>query len=137
MIVSSVEGSLSKVALIDKEYEKAICSNGFYVINSNSLNSETILLLMKNIVGQSQLKRGCNGMILPAINKDEFHKIVLPVVGVDIQKKVQNIIIESLNLHKRSKKLLEYSKYAVETAIEKNEKTALSWLKTKLSESSH
>ena len=42
VIVSSIEGSLSSIALIEKEYNQAICSTGFHVVNSRSLNSETL-----------------------------------------------------------------------------------------------
>ena len=137
VIVSSVEGSLSKIALIDQDYDQAICSNGFYVINSNILNSTTILLLMKSIVGQLQLKKSCGGMILSSINKNKFQEITLPIVTKKIQDKIQGIVFESLNLYKKSKTLLEYSKYAIEKAIEKDEKTAIHWLKNKLSKASH
>ena len=37
VIVSSIEGSLSSIALIEEEYNKALCSTGFHVINSNRL----------------------------------------------------------------------------------------------------
>ena len=133
VVISSIEGSLSKIALIDQEYDKAICSNGFYVINSTKLNSETILLLMKSIVGQLQLKKGCSGMILNSISKDEFYKIAFPILDTNIQAQIQNAVTESLSLYNRSKKLLEYSKHTVEKAIEQDEKSALAWLKNKLS----
>ena len=133
IIISSIEGSLSKIALIDQEHDQAVCSNGFYVINSNKLNSETMLLLMKSIAGQSQLKKGCSGMILTSINKDEFYKIVFPMLDADAQAQIQNMVIKSLNLHRESKKLLECGKYAVEKAIEKDEISAAAWLKDKLS----
>lgn len=38
------------------------------------------------------------------------------------------IVIESFNLRKQSKHLLECAKRAVEMAIEQDEKTAMSWL---------
>ena len=76
VIVSSIEGSLSSIALIEKEYHQALCSTGFHVINSKMHNSETLLVLLKSIIGQLQLKKGCTGTILTAININEFRKIV-------------------------------------------------------------
>jgi type I restriction enzyme S subunit len=128
VIVSSIEGSLSSIALIEKEYDQALCSTGFYVVNSKSLNSATLLVLLKSIVGQLQLKKGCSGTILTAINKEEFKKIVLPVVDNDIQTKIQQKINESFNLRKQSKHLLECAKKAVEITIEKDEQTAINWI---------
>jgi len=133
VIVSSVEGSLSSIAMTEKEYHHALCSTGFHVVNSKSYNSETMLVLMKSIVGQLQLKKGCSGTILTAINKDEFRRIILPIVDNKIQSKIQRKITKSFQLRKESKRLLECAKQAVEVAIEENEKTTLRWLKKQAS----
>ncbi|MCY4131719.1 MAG: hypothetical protein OXF39_03630 [Nitrospira sp.] len=134
LIVSSIEGSLSSIALIDKEYNHALCSTGFYVINSKKYNSETLLVLLKSIVGQLQLKKGCSGTILTAINKDEFNKVVLPVFSPDKQTEIQLKVIQSFCLRKQSKRLLECAKRAVEIAIEQDEKAASEWLKNETKE---
>ena len=128
LIVSSIEGSLSSIALIDEEYEHALCSTGFHVINSKSCNSETLLVLLKSIVGQLQLRKGCSGTILTAINKDEFGKVVLPIISTKKQTQIQQKVTASSNLRKQSKCLLECAKQAVEMAIEQDEKTASGWL---------
>ena len=70
LIVSSIEGSLSCIALITDNLNNALCSTGFYVVNSDTLNSETLLVLLKSPVGQLQLKKGCSGTILTAISND-------------------------------------------------------------------
>jgi len=44
VIVSSVEGSLQSCALIEDDYDGALCSTGFYVIDSDIINSETLLV---------------------------------------------------------------------------------------------
>lgn len=128
VIVSSIEGSLSSIALIEKEYDQALCSTGFHVINSKSLNPETLLVLMKSIVGQLQLKKGCSGTILTAINQDEFKQIILPKVDTALQSQIRQKVTESFNLRKQSKHLLECAKRAVEIAIEQNEDAALRFL---------
>ena len=131
VIVSSIEGSLSSVALVDKEYNHALCSTGFYVTHSDYFNPETLLILMKSIVGQMLLKKGCNGTILTAINKDEFLKVVFPELPSGIQNKIQQKVAESFSLRKKSKHLLECATKAVETAIEQDEKTATEWMRKK------
>ena len=128
VIVSSIEGSLSSIAMIEKEYHQALCSTGFHVINSKILNPETLLVLMKSIVGQLQLKKGCSGTILTAINKNEFSKVVLPIIEAEKQTQIQQIVIESFNFRKQSKHLLKCAKRAVEMAIEQDEQTAINWL---------
>ncbi|MCY3722357.1 MAG: hypothetical protein OXG97_09070 [Candidatus Poribacteria bacterium] len=48
----------------------------------------------------------------------------------DKQRGIQQKFIESFNLRKRAKDLLECAKRAVETAIEQNERTAIDWLES-------
>lgn len=134
VIVSSIEGSLSSIALIEQEYDEALCSTGFHVVNSKHFNSETLLVFLKSILGQLQLKKGCSGTILTAINKEEFKKIILPKVDEVKQTDIQKKVTESFNLRKQSKHLLESAKKAVEMAIEQNEQTAIKWLKNEVRE---
>lgn len=134
VIVSSIEGSLSSIALITEEYNRALCSTGFYVVDSDDINSETLLVLLKSPIGQLQLKKGCSGTILTAINKDELEKIILPQIDGPLQEEIKQKITESFNLRKQSKHLLESAKKAVEIAIEEDEDTALEWLNNEVGE---
>lgn len=130
VIVSSIEGSLGSIALITEEYDNALCSTGFHVVESDVLNSETLLVLLKSSIGQLQLKKGCSGTILTAINKAEFSKIAVPKIRAEKQAEIEQKVTESFNLRKRAKDLLEHAKRAVEIAIEKNEQTAIDWLES-------
>ncbi|MFA4956756.1 MAG: hypothetical protein WC556_07255 [Candidatus Methanoperedens sp.] len=132
VIVSSIEGSLSRCALIPDEYDGALCSTGFYIVDSNKINPQTLLVLLKSPIGQEQLKKGCSGTILTAFNKDEIGKIVLPIVDSGIQHQIRQKIIESFKLRKQSRHLLECAKKTVEMAIEKDEETAMKWLESQL-----
>ena len=128
VIASSVEGSLESIALITEEHDDALCSTGFHAINSDVLNSETLLVFLKSSASQLQLKKGCSGTILTAINREEFGRIVVPFIKADKQSEIQQKVIESFNLHKDAKNLLECAKRAVEIAIEKDEQAAIDWL---------
>ena len=130
VIVSSVKGSLESIALITEEYDNALCSTGFHAINSDVINSETLLVFLKSSVGQLQLKKGCSGTILTAINRDEFSKIVVPTIRAEKQTEIQQKVVESFNLRKYAKDLLECAKRAVEIAIEQDEQAAIDWLKS-------
>ena len=133
VIVSSIEGSLSSIALIEKEYDQALCSTGFHVLNSQVFNSDTLLVLMKSMIGQLQLKKGCSGTILTAINQNELSNIYLPRIPDYQQTQIQQKVIESFNLRHQSKHLLKCAKRAVEIAIEQDEHTAIDWLETETS----
>ena len=129
VIVSSIEGSLSCIALIAEALDSALCSTGFYVINSNVINSETLLVLLKSKVGQLQLKKGCSGTILTAINNDEFSKIVIPKIPENIQDKIKLQISDMYKAKTISNNLLNIARKSVELAIEKSEKDAEVWIR--------
>lgn len=134
VIVSSVEGSLSSVSLITEEYDNALCSTGFYVITSPKINSETLFILMKNVVCQMQLKKGCSGTILTAINKEEFQKMILPVLDDPIQNSIKEKVQNSFKLRLQSQKFLDFAIMAVEMAVENEEKTAINWLEQQINQ---
>ena len=128
VIVSSIEGSLESIALITEGYDNALCSTGFYVVQSDVINSKVLLVLLKSIVGQLQLKKGCSGTILTALNKEEFSKIAVPKIKEEKQSEIEQKVDESFNLRKHAKDLLEHAKRAVEIAIEQDEQAAIDWL---------
>ena len=118
VIVSSVEGSLASCAIVSEQYHQALCSTGFYVVSSEKINSETLLILFKSEPIQQLLKQGCSGTILTAINKDEFLNIPLPLVDANIQTQIADLIRQSDHLRQESQALLEEAKRKVEQAIE-------------------
>lgn len=130
VIVSSVEGSLSKCALIESEYNNSICSNGFYVISCKLINTETLLVLFKNKVIQELMKRGCSGTILMAISKDEFKKIPLPIVKESIQNQIKHLIKQAVKLRHDSISFINKAEKMVEIAIEGGESNALQYYKS-------
>lgn len=132
VIVSSIEGSLESIALITEDWKNALCSTGFFAVNSDKINSETLLVLLKTKVGQLQLKKGCKGTILTAISKDELSKIVLPKIESETQDEIKKKIAEMYETKKLSKSLLEIAKRGVEMAIEKDEQEAEKWIGNKL-----
>jgi type I restriction enzyme S subunit len=132
VVISSIEGSLKSCALVNEEYNNALCSTGFYVINSEKINSETLLVLFKSEPIQNILKQSCSGTILTAINKNEFQKIPVPLIDKSIQELIKGKISESFNLKKQSEQLLETAKRAVEIAIEQVEEEAIKYINLNL-----
>jgi len=132
VIVSTIEGSLSSIALIAKDLDNVLCSTGFFVVNSEKINSETLLVLLKSPIGQLQLKKGCSGTILTAIGDDEFKRVILPDLSADIQGNIKKKITEMYNAKALSKRLLDIAKRGVEMAIEKSEKAAQNWIDAEL-----
>ncbi len=120
VIISSIEGSLSSCAIVDKEFDNTLCSTGFFVLNSNKINPESLLILFKSNIIQELMQRGAKGTILTAISKTELEYIRIPLIKEIIQKQIAERIQESHKLRKESKDLLDVAKNKVEEEIEKN-----------------
>ena len=103
VIVSSIEGSLSSIALVASEYDNALCSTGFHVVKSGWINAATLLVFLRSEIGQQLLKRGCTGTILSAISNDEFQKIELPKIKPEIQTQIQRKVEEAQKLMREAK----------------------------------
>lgn len=132
VIVSSIEGSLASIALIRDDYDGALCSTGFFVVKSKDLNPETLLVFLKSVAGQLQLKKGCSGTILTAIGQDEFEKIVFPLIQSSVQEDIQKKVRQSHKSKELSDSLRDFAIHTVELAIEKNEEYSLKWLAQQL-----
>ena len=128
VIVSSIEGSLDRIALVGQQYDQALCSTGFHVLKSKAIYPETLLVLMKSVIGQNQLRKGCSGTILSAISKSKLNSLHLPRVREEIQAQIQQKVMDCFNLRNRSKHMLECAKRSVEITIEQDEQTAIEWL---------
>ncbi|WP_143529736.1 restriction endonuclease subunit S [Rodentibacter rarus] len=120
VIISSIEGSLQSCAIVSSNYDDALCSTGFYVLSSEILNAETLLVLFKSELMQQILKKNCSGTILTAINKEELLNIPLPIIDTKTQTKISDYIQQSNALRQQAQDLLAQAKIKVESEIENN-----------------
>ena len=132
VVVSSIEGSLQSVALVTDDYDNALCSTGFYVVRSDTINSETLLVLFKSEAYQNLFKQSCTGTILTAMPREFFGHIPVPVIDVTVQQSIAEKVQASFAARRQSQQLLELAKQAVERAIESSEAEALTWLQVQL-----
>ena len=128
VIVSSIEGSLESCALITEEYNNSLCSTGFYVVNSEKMNSESLLTVFKSSLILNLMKKGCSGTILTNIVKEEFEKLPIPLLKQGVQDEIASYIKQSMEYSKKAKKLLEIATKSVEIAIDKDERAAHNFL---------
>mgnify|MGYP004641805289 CR=1 FL=1 len=117
LIISSVEGSLSSCALITEEFDNCLVSTGFYVLKSNFLNSETLLVIFRSELFQKYLNKFPSGTILNAISKDGLKNILIPHLDLKTQRKIEAKVKQSFELRDKSKELLENAKVKIENAI--------------------
>lgn len=134
VLVSSIEGSLSSCALVMIDDVNLLCSNGFYVVDSDTINSETLLVLFKSRYIQLLLKQRCSGTILTSIGENDFDNLPFVKINKKIQSQISQKVQESFKLRKQSKDLLNKAVKAVDIAIEKSEEDAIKWLKENTNE---
>ncbi len=119
VIVSTVEGSLGKVALVHKEQEGYLASTGFFQFRSGDLLPEVLLVVAKSFIFHNQLEQRCAGTILTAVPKDSIKDILVPILPKATQEKIAELVQESHVARKKAKELLEEAKHNVEELIEK------------------
>ena len=128
VIISSIEGSLQNCALITDELDGALCSTGFFVIDSENFNAATLLVLFKSKLMQDLMRQQCTGTILTAVSKENFLALPLPIIELEVQEQIAANVAESFRLRGESEKFLFQAKQAVEMAIESGEEVALKFL---------
>lgn len=110
IIVSSVEGSTDKVALINKDTQDLVGSTGFFVLREKYFEPEVNLILIKSLIIKSLLIREAQGTILTAIPSSSLKRIILPKLKKDIQQKIAELVKKSHEARKKAKELLEEAK---------------------------
>ncbi len=128
LILSSVEGSLEKVAVITSNEKNIIGSTGFFILKEKAYEPEVALILLKSKPFQSLLKRQAQGTILTAIPKPSISRILLPKIDKGVQLKIKELIVSAKRQQLEAQELLSKAKHAVEVSIEKDEVEALKLL---------
>jgi len=118
VILSSVEGSLEKVALAGKEQEGYLASNGFFQFRSKDILPEVLLVLAKSFILQMQFEKETAGTILTAVPKEAVKNIVVPKVDKPTQQKIADLVQKSHEARSKAKQLLEEAKNKVANLIE-------------------
>ncbi len=127
ILMSSLEGSIDKIAIVDFEKENLVASTWFYIFREWFLNKETLLVLLK-FLWSKYIVREALGTIMSAISDSWLKNILLPKVDKQIQETIANKIQESFVAKEQSKKLLEVAKRGVEIYIEETEERGLRYI---------
>ena len=128
VIVSTIEGSLKKVALVSKEYDGSIGSTGFFVLRAKTVTSTYLLALVKSFIVREQMHCEASGTILSAVSAKSLRNIIIPNIPPDKQEDISRLVQQSHFAWHKSKVLLARAKRAVEMAIEEGEEKAIKFL---------
>lgn len=118
------------------ECDKNIVTSGallhLTVRNISEILPDYLTLVLNSIAVQMQAERDSNGAIIQHWKPSEIENVIVPVLDIDKQKELSEMVQKSFTLRRQSKQLLEYAKQTVEIAIEQGEDIALAWLKDKV-----
>jgi restriction endonuclease S subunit len=130
VLLYSVGAYIGKANIFQEEIKATIGS--FLTLlraKQEKLNPYYLMVFLNTDLGVMISKQHQRGMAQQYLYPYDIRTFPIPLLKDEIQKQIQEKITESFNLRKQSKHLLECAKKAVEMAIEKDEKTAMQWLK--------
>ena len=89
-----------------------IPSSGILRLKSKTdkIGNEYLTLVLNSILTQEQINRDVGGSVILHWRPDQVAATVIPILHQERQAEIQQKIIESFNLRKHAKDLLEYAK---------------------------
>ena len=133
IIVSKVRTYRGAIAIVRKN--GYVGSGAFTVLSEDGrMNKETLLTFLHSKPLLAWSLKPNTGTSYPVIIDDDILSLPIPLLSKETQTQIQQKVIESFDLRKQSRHLLECAKRAVEFAIEDDEQTAINWLETETKE---
>ncbi len=110
--------------------EKMLPSGGILRLmnKTDRINDEYLTLALNSVLTKEQVNRDVGGSVILHWRPEQVKAAVIPLLREEIQAEIQRRVVESFRLRKRSRRLLECAKRAVEIAIEEGEQVAVEWL---------
>ena len=110
--------------------EKMIPAGGILRLKSKTdkIGNEYLTLVLNSILTQEQVNRDVGGSVILHWRPDQVAGTVIPILCSAKQAEIEQKVLESFNLRKRAKDLLEHAKHAVEIAIEQDEQAAINYI---------
>lgn len=133
VIISKVRTYRGAIAIVEED--GFVGSGAFTVLQENGrINKETLLTFLHSKPLLAWSLKPNTGTSYPVIVDDDILNLPIPILPKATQTQIQQKVIESFNLRKQSKHLLESAKRAVEIAIEQDEQSAITWLENQTQE---
>lgn len=130
VVVSKLRSYLKEIAVVETQ-EESLGSSEFIVLRSHGkVTPELLMVYLRSKVIQTILQWSQDGSNHPRFQQEELLAIKLPDKLIASQKDIQKLIRAGVKANQESKRLLELSKRAVESAIEKGEKAGMKVLES-------
>ena len=135
LLVSTVRPYRGAVTIIDTSENDLIVSGAFTVLRkkeNSKINTQVLQVLLRTNIYKELLLKYNVGTSYPVIKDDDVLNLVIPIIDISIQNRIEEKIKKSFLLKEESKRLLYLAKKAVEIAIEKNENEAVEFINAQI-----
>jgi len=132
-ILLTKDGSVGIAYKVDRDL-KVVTSGAILhlTVRNKKINPDYLTLVLNSILTQLQAERDAGGSIIQHWRMSEIEKVLIPIIDMEKQKKISQLIQTSFQLKKQSQQLLEAAKQAVEMAIEEGEEKAMEFIQASL-----
>lgn len=131
-ILFSKDGTVGIAYLLSKDLDGITSGAILHLkVKDKRVLPEYLTLVLNSLVVQIQAERDVGGSIIQHWRVEEIKEVVIPIISMEIQTQIADLIKQSNYLRIKSKGLLEKAKKAVELAIEKDQESALDFIKGK------
>ncbi|MEI8343996.1 MAG: restriction endonuclease subunit S [Candidatus Moraniibacteriota bacterium] len=109
------------IVYVLKEDIRGIVSGGNLrlQLKDKKVEAEYLALCLNSIIGQMQAERDAGGSVIAHWKPEQIKNVLIPVLPIETQKKISELLITAHESRKKSKELLEEAKRKVEEMIEK------------------
>jgi len=121
-IVLSMSGTIGMTAIIPENITKCSINQRILRITPKDIDKNYLVLLLNSIIGSYQLERIGTGGVQTNISYKDIKNILIPILPKPTQQKIAELVKQSHEARKKSKKLLEEAKQKVEDLIENSGK---------------
>lgn len=94
-------------AIVGKDFNGSICTNGFRVLKVKNINPYYLFAVLRSDIFLSQMFRLRTGAAIPSVSDEDLRNILIPVPTETEQKKMEKIVKEGLELRAKSRELLD------------------------------
>lgn len=96
ILVPILGGSMKSVAIVPKDYDGEVATNGFAVLRVSDENTRYfVYYYLTTKFAQMQIERHLTGTIMPSIPKSDLERILVPFPTPAVQKKLASKILET------------------------------------------
>jgi len=137
ILISTVRPNRNAVAfVIRKDKDPFVASTGFCKLKvmDDRILPEYLFVLFKTDLYRELLIRKTTATMYPAVSENDIMQLDIPILPMDIQEHIRDLVMIGFQSRENSKKLLEIAKKTVEIYIEKDEEEGLNYARNKLNE---